>query len=294
MDAQDIASLKAQVLASGMFVSQLVSTAWASAASFRGSDKRGGANGARICPAPQKDWEVNQPTELAKVLPKLDAIQAAFNARQAKDKSGKKIALADLIVLAGGAAVEAAAKKAGVAIEVPFALGRMDAAQEHTDVESFAVLEPAADGFRNYVRKGLEGATAELLLDRASLLTLTAPEMTVLGGGLRVLGANVGQAQHGVFTQRPETLSNDFFVNLLDMRTQWQPSATAVGVLEGRERSTGAIKWTGTVADLVFGSNSQLRALAEVYVSSDAQQKFVEDFVAAWNKVMNLDRFDLA
>ena len=294
MDAQDIASLKAQVLASGMFVSQLVSTAWASAASFRGSDKRGGANGARICPAPQKDWEVNQPTELAKVLPKLDAIQAAFNARQAKDKSGKKIALADLIVLAGGAAVEAAAKKAGVAIEVPFALGRMDAAQEHTDVESFAVLEPAADGFRNYVRKGLEGATAELLLDRASLLTLTAPEMTVLVGGLRVLGANVGQAQHGVFTQRPGTLTNDFFVNLLDMRTQWQPSATAVGVLEGRERSTGAIKWTGTVADLVFGSNSQLRALAEVYVSSDAQQKFVEDFVAAWNKVMNLDRFDLA
>ncbi len=294
VDAQDIAALKAEVLASGLSIPQLVSTAWASAASFRGSDKRGGANGARIRLAPQKDWEVNQPAELAKVLPRLEAIAQAFNARQGQNKSAKKISLADLIVLAGGAAVEAAAKKAGVAIEVPFAPGRMDAAQEHTDVESFAVLEPAADGFRNYVRKGLEGATAELLLDRANLLTLTAPEMTVLVGGLRVLGANVGQAQHGVFTQRPETLSNDFFVNLLDMRTQWQQSANAENVLEGRDRSTGAIKWTGTVADLVFGSNAQLRAIAEVYASSDAQRKFVQDFVAAWTKVMNLDRFDLA
>ncbi len=294
VDAQDIASLKAQVLASGLSNSQLVSTAWASAASFRGSDKRGGANGARIRLAPQKDWDVNQPAELAKVLPKLEAIQQAFNSAHSGEKNGsKKLSLADLIVLAGCAAVESAASKAGVDIKVPFTPGRMDATQEHTDVESFAVLEPAADGFRSYVRKGLEGATAELLLDRANLLTLTAPEMTVLVGGLRVLGANVGQAKHGVFTQRSGTLTNDFFINLLDMRTQWQQSATAEGVLEGRDRSTGAIKWTGTVADLVFGSNSQLRALAEVYASSNAQQRFVQDFAAAWNKVMNLDRYDL-
>ena len=295
VDAQDIAALKGQVLASGLSISQLVSTAWASAASFRGSDKRGGANGARIRLAPQKDWEVNQPAELARVLPKLEAIQQAFNSAHSADKSGgKKISLADLIVLAGCAAVEAAASKAGVAVQVPFTPGRMDATQEQTDVESFAVLEPAADGFRNYLRKGLEGVAAELLLDRANLLTLTAPEMTVLTGGLRVLGANAGQAQHGVFTQRPGTLTNDFFVNLLDMSTQWQKSATAEGVLEGRNRSTGAIKWTGTVADLVFGSNSQLRALAEAYASNDAQQQFVQDFVSAWTKVMNLDRYDLA
>ena len=291
VDEQDIAGLKAQLLASGLSISQLVSTAWASAASFRGSDKRGGANGARIRLAPQKDWEVNQPAELAQVLPKLEAIQNAFNGAQS---GGKKISLADLIVLGGCAAVEAAAQKAGVALQVPFAPGRMDASQEQTDVESFAVLEPVADGFRNHLRKGLENATAELLLDRANLLTLTAPEMTVLVGGLRVLGANVGQAKHGVFTQRAGTLSNDFFVNLLDMATKWQKSATVEGVLEGLDRATGALKWTGTVADLVFGSNSQLRALAEVYASSDAQQAFVHDFVAAWNKVMNLDRYDLA
>ena len=291
VDESDIAALKARLVACGLSITQLVTTAWASAASFRGSDKRGGANGARIRLAPQKDWEVNQPAVLAQVLPKLEAIQSAFNAAQS---GGKKISLADLIVLGGCAAVEAAAKKAGVEVKVPFTAGRMDAAQDQTDVESFAVLEPAADGFRNHVRKGLEGASAELLLDRANLLTLTAPEMTVLIGGLRVLGANLGQAKHGVFTQRPETLSSDFFVNLLDMRTQWQQSATADGVLEGRDRATGAIKWTGTVADLVFGSNAQLRALAEVYASSDAQQAFVHDFVAAWNKVMNLDRFDLA
>ena len=291
VDESDIAALKARLVACGLSITQLVTTAWASAASFRGSDKRGGANGARIRLAPQKDWEVNQPAVLAQVLPKLEAIQSAFNAAQS---GGKKISLADLIVLGGCAAVEAAAKKAGVEVKVPFTAGRMDAAQDQTDVESFAVLEPAADGFRNHVRKGLEGASAELLLDRANLLTLTAPEMTVLIGGLRVLGANLGQAKHGVFTQRPETLSNDFFVNLLDMRTQWQQSATADGVLEGRDRATGAIKWTGTVADLVFGSSAQLRALAEVYASSDAQQAFVHDFVAAWNKVMNLDRFDLA
>ena len=299
VDAQDIEALKAQVLGSGLSISQLVTTAWASAASFRGSDKRGGANGARIRLAPQKDWEVNQPAELAKVLPKLEAIQQAFNGAQqggttGANNGGKKVSLADLIVLAGCAAVESAASKAGVAVHVPFAPGRMDAAQDQTDVASFAVLEPAADGFRNYLRKGLEGAMAELLLDRANLLTLTAPEMTVLIGGLRVLNANVGQTRHGVFTKRPETLSNDFFVNLLDMNTTWQKSATAEGVLEGRDRATGAIKWTGTVADLVLGSNSQLRALAEVYASSDAQQTFVHDFAAAWNKVMNLDRYDLA
>jgi len=289
VDAQDIAALKAKVLASGLSVAQLVSTAWASAATFRGSDKRGGANGARIRLAPQKDWAVNQPAQLAQVLQTLAAIQQDFNASAA---GGKQISLADLIVLAGGAAIEAAAKQAGQQVTVPFAPGRTDATQDQTDVASFAVLEPRADGFRNYVQPGLEGAAAELLIDKAQLLTLSAPEMTVLIGGLRVLGANTGQAQHGVFTQRPGTLSNDFFVNLLDMGTKWQKSATD-GVLEGRDRASGAPKWTATTVDLVFGSNSQLRALAEVYACSDAQQKFVTDFVAAWNKVMNLDRFDL-
>ena len=291
VNAQDIAALKAKVLASGLSIPELVSTAWASASTFRGGDKRGGANGARIRLAPQKDWAVNQPAQLAKVLGQLEAIQRDFNAAQT---GGKKISLADLIVLAGGAAVEAAAKHAGQEVTVPFTPGRTDASQEQTDVPSFEVMEPVADGFRNYVRPGLEGAVAELLVDRANQLTLTAPEMTVLVGGLRVLGANVGQAAHGVFTQRVGTLSNDFFVNLLDMRTQWQKSAGAAGVLDGVDRSTGAKKWTGTVADLVFGSNSVLRALAEVYASSDAQAVFVQDFVKAWTKVMNLDRFDLA
>ena len=291
IDEQDIASLKAKILASGLSISQLVTTAWASAATFRGSDKRGGANGARIRLAPQKNWEVNQPAELAKVLQKLEAIQKDFNGAQS---GGKKVSLADLIVLGGCAAVEAAAKKAGHDVKVPFSPGRMDASQEQTDVDSFAVLEPAADGFRNYVRKGLEGSAAELLVDKAQLMTLTAPEMTVLIGGLRALNANVGQSKHGVFTKRPETLTNDFFVNLLDMSTKWQKSATSEGVLEGRDRATGELKWTGTVVDLVFGSNSQLRALAEVYACSDSQQAFVRDFVAAWNKVMNLDRYDLA
>ena len=288
---KDIASLKAKILASGLSVSQLVSTAWASASTFRGSDKRGGANGARIRLAPQKSWEVNQPAALAKVLKKLEAIQKDFNSAQS---GGKKVSLADLIVLGGCAAVEAAVKKAGVAVKVPFSPGRMDASQEQTDVDSFAVLEPAADGFRNYVRKGLEGSAAELLVDKAQLLTLTAPEMTVLVGGMRALNANVRQSKHGVFTKRPETLTNDFFVNLLDMKTKWQKSATSEGVLEGSDLATGKLKWTGTVVDLVFGSNSQLRALAEVYACSDSQQAFVRDFVAAWNKVMNLDRFDLA
>jgi len=290
IDAQDIAALKAKVLASGLSISQLVTTAWASAATFRGSDKRGGANGARIRLAPQKDWESNQPAELATVLRKLEAIQQAFNAAQT---GGKKVSLADLIVLGGCAAVEAAAKKAGHDVQVPFSPGRMDASQDQTDVSSFAVLEPVADGFRNYLRKGLEGSAAELLVDKAQLLTLTAPEMTALVGGLRALNANVGTSAHGVFTTRPGTLTNDFFVNLLDMRTKWQKSATA-GVLEGRDRATGALKWTGTVVDLVFGSNSQLRALAEVYACADSQPTFVRDFVAAWAKVMNLDRFDLA
>jgi len=288
IDANDAAALKAKVLASGLSIPQLVTTAWASAATFRGSDKRGGANGARIRLAPQKDWEVNQPAELAKVLQKLEAIQKDFST------SGKKVSLADLIVLGGCAAIEAAAKKAGVDVKVPFSPGRTDASADATDAHSFAVLEPTADGFRNYIRKGLEGSAAELLVDRANLLTLTAPEMTVLVGGMRALNANVGQSAHGVFTKRPETLTNDFFVNLLDMSTKWQKSATAEGVLEGRDRTTGALKSTGAVVDLVFGSNSQLRALAEVYASSDAQQKFVRDFVAAWTKVMNLDRFDLA
>ena len=289
VNEQDVAALKAKVLASGLSVAQLVRTAWASASTFRGSDKRGGANGARIRLAPQKDWAVNQPAELAKVLAALESIQKDFNAAAT---GGKKISLADLIVLAGAAAVEAAAKQAGVEVKVPFAPGRTDASQAQTDVESFAVLEPAADGFRNYVRPGLEEKAAELLVDKAQLLTLTAPEMTVLIGGMRALGANFDQSAHGVFTQRPGTLSNDFFVNLLDMGTQWKRSASA-GVLEGRDRASGQLKWTATVTDLVFGSNSQLRALAEVYAASDAQAKFVSDFVAAWTKVMNLDRFDL-
>jgi len=290
VNAQDIAGLKGRILASGLSISQLVTTAWASAASFRGSDKRGGANGARIRLAPQKDWAANQPAELAKVLAKLEAIQEDFNSAQS---SGKQVSLADLIVLGGCAGVEAAAKKAGHEVTVPFSPGRTDASQEQTDVHSFAVLEPVADGFRNYACKGLEESVAERLVDKAQLLTLTAPEMTVLIGGLRVLGTNVGQTRQGVFTQQVETLSNDFFVNLLDMSTTWQKSAAADGVLEGLDRATGALKWTGTVVDLVFGSNSQLRALAEVYASSDAQQTFVQDFVAAWSKVMNLDRFDL-
>ncbi|MGA8863923.1 MAG: catalase/peroxidase HPI [Gallionella sp.] len=291
IDEKDTASLKAKILASGLSVPQLVSTAWASASTFRGSDKRGGANGARIRLAPQKDWEVNQPAELAKVLKTLDGIQSEFNKSAS---GGKKISLADTIVLGGCAAVEAAAKKAGVEVKVPFSPGRMDASQEQTDVEAFAVLEPIADGFRNYVRKGCEGSEAELLIDKAQLLTLTAPEMTVLIGGMRALNANVGQSKHGVFTKRSETLTNDFFMNLLDMNTKWQKSATSEGVLEGSDRATGKPKWTGTIADLVFGSNAQLRALAEVYASADAQEKFVHDFVAAWNKVMNLDRFDVA
>ena len=289
IDEQDIAALKAKLLASGLSISQLVTTAWASAATFRGSDKRGGANGARVRLAPQKDWEVNQPAELNKVLTKLEAIQKDFNG---SSSGRKKVSLADLIVLGGCAAIEAAAKEAGVDVKVPFSPGRMDASQAQTDVESFAVLEPIADGFRNYVRKGLEGSQAELLLDKAQLLTLTAPEMTVLVGGMRALGANAGQ--HGVFTKRRGALTNDFFVNLLDMNTTWQKTAGSDGVLEGRDRKTGALKWTGTVVDLVFGSNSQLRAVAEVYACSDSQSVFVRDFVAAWNKVMELDRFDLA
>jgi len=288
--AADIAALKAKILASGLSISELVGAAWASAATFRGSDKRGGANGARVRLAPQKDWAVNQPAQLAGVLRTLEAIKDEFNAAQT---GGKKVSLADLIVLGGDAAVEEAAKKAGHAVTVPFSPGRTDASQEATDVESFAVLEPTADGFRNYLRSGHRATGAELLVDRANLLTLTAPEMTALIGGLRVLGANVGKSQLGVFTKRPETLTNDFFVNLLDMNTKWQKSATAEGVLEGRDRATGDLKWTGTVVDLVFGSNSQLRALAEVYASDDAQEAFVDDFVAAWSKVMNLDRFDL-
>ncbi|MFZ6673238.1 catalase/peroxidase HPI [Undibacterium sp. Xuan67W] len=294
VDEQDVSALKAKLLGSGLSISQLVNTAWASASTFRGSDKRGGANGARIRLAPQKDWEANQPAELATVLAKLEVIQNDFNAAQS---GGKKISLADLIVLGGSAAVEAAAKKAGYDVKVSFTPGRMDASQDQTDVEAFAVLEPIADGFRNYIRKGLEAHAAELLVDKAQLMRLTAPELTVLIGGLRVLDANVGHAKHGVFTKRPETLTNDFFVNLLDMGTKWQKSATSAGVLEGRDRTgagTADIKWTGTVVDLVFGSNSQLRSLAEVYASNDSQQKFVNDFAAAWTKVMNLDRFDLA
>ena len=288
---QDVAALKAKVLASGLSISQLVSTAWASAATFRGSDKRGGANGARIRLAPQKDWEANQPAQLATVLKTLEVIQKDFNAAQT---GNKKVSLADLIVIGGGAAVEAAALKAGQKVTVPFSPGRTDASQEQTDSASFAVLEPSADGFRNFIKAGHTGSAAELLIDRANLMTLTAPEMTVLIGGLRALNANVGQAQHGVFTKRTESLTNDFFVNLLDMSTKWQKSAAVQGVMEGRDRKSDQVKWTATVVDLVFGSNSQLRAIAEVYASSDAQQKFVQDFVAAWGKVMNLDRFDLA
>ncbi len=292
VNEQDIAALKAKILASGLSISQLVTTAWASAATFRGSDKRGGANGARIRLAPQKDWDVNQPAELAKVLQVLEAVQKDFNAAQS---AGKKVSLADLIVLGGSAAVEAAAKKGGIEVTVPFAPGRMDARQDQTDIESFAVLEPKADAFRNYARHGLEDFAAEMLIDQASLLTLTAPEMTVLVGGMRALNANVGQSKNGVLTSRPETLSNDFFVNLLGMNTTWakSTSADANGVLNGRDRITGAVVSTATVVDLVFGSNSQLRALAEVYASSDAAETFVRDFVEAWVKVMNLDRFDL-
>ncbi|MFM7460576.1 MAG: catalase/peroxidase HPI [Burkholderiales bacterium] len=289
VDQNDIGLLKSKVMASGLSVSQLVATAWASASTFRSSDKRGGANGARIRLAPQKDWQVNQPAQLAKVLAVLEGIQKDFNAAQS---GGKKISLADLIVLAGGAAIEAAADKAGVQVNVAFTPGRTDATEDETDVDSFAVLEPAADGFRNYARAETDGALAELLVDKAQLLSLTAPEMTVLIGGLRVLDANIGQAKHGVFTKRPGTLTNDFFVNLLDMNTKWEKSAS--GALEGRDRKTGEVKWTGTVVDLVFGSNSQLRSLAEVYAMSDAREKFVRDFAAAWSKVMNLDRYDLA
>ena len=291
IDAQDIASLKGKILASGLSVSELVSTAWASASTFRGSDKRGGANGARIRLAPQKDWEVNQPAQLAKVLKTLEGIQSAFNSAQS---GGKKVSLADLIVLAGCAGVEQAAKNAGHEVTVPFTPGRMDASQEQTDVESFAVLEPAADGFRNYLKAKYAVTAEELLVDRAQLLTLTAPEMTVLVGGMRVLKTNFGGSQHGVFTKRPEALTNDFFVNLLDMSTAWKATAEDDDVFEGRDRATGELKWTGTRVDLIFGSNSQLRALAEVYGCEDSQEKFLHDFVAAWNKVMNLDRFDLA
>jgi catalase-peroxidase len=288
---QDIRALKGKILASGLSISQLVSTAWASAATFRGSDKRGGANGARIRLAPQKDWEVNQPAQLAKVLETLEGIRKEFNAAQT---GGKKVSLADLIVLGGCAAVEQAAKKAGHDVRVPFTPGRTDASQEQTDVHSFAVLEPTADGFRNYLKTQYTVSAEDLLVDKAQLLTLTAPEMTVLVGGMRVLNANFGQSQHGVFTKRPETLTNDFFVNLLDMRTEWRATSEAKDVFEGHDRTTGKMKWTGTPVDLVFGSNSQLRALAEVYACDDSQEAFVRDFVTAWSKVMNLDRFDLA
>jgi catalase-peroxidase len=290
VDAQDIASLKAKILASGLSISQLVSTAWASASTFRGSDKRGGADGARIRLAPQKDWEVNQPAQLGQVLETLEGIQREFNSAQS---GGKKISLADLIVLAGSAGVEKAAKNAGHDVTVPFAPGRMDASQAQTDMDAFAVLEPNADGFRNYLKDKYPVTAEALLVDKAQLLTLTAPEMTALVGGLRVLNANYGQTQHGVFTKRPEALTNDFFVTLLDMGTEWKPVSDANDVFEGRDRATGEVKWTGTRVDLIFGSHSQLRALAEVYGSSDAQEKFVRDFVAAWVKVMNLDRFDL-
>ncbi|MDX2205269.1 MAG: catalase/peroxidase HPI [Hyphomicrobiaceae bacterium] len=289
VDDKDVAALKAKVLASGLSVSQLVATAWASASTFRGSDKRGGANGARIRLSPQKDWEVNQPAQLGKVLQKLEAIQQEFNATS----GAKKISLADLIVLAGGAGVEKAAKAAGHEVTVPFTPGRTDATAEQTDAHSFAPLEPVADGFRNYKRGKQRLSTEEQLVDKAQLLTLTAPEMTVLVGGLRVLGANTGQSTHGVFTDRPETLTNDFFVHLLDMRTEWKPADSSNEIFEGRDRKTKDLRWTGTRADLIFGSHSQLRALAEVYGSSDAKEKFVKDFVAAWTKVMNLDRFDL-
>jgi catalase-peroxidase len=291
INARDIASLKGKILASGLSVSQLVSTAWASASTFRGSDKRGGANGARIRLAPQKDWEVNQPAQLAKVLKTLEGIQRTFNRAQS---GGKKVSLADLIVLAGCAGVEQAAKNAGHEVTVPFTPGRMDASQKQTDVASFAVLEPAADGFRNYLKAKYTVTAEELLVDRAQLLTLTAPEMTVLVGGIRVLKTNFGGSQHGVFTKRPEALTNDFFVNLLDMGTEWKAVSKDADVFEGRDRATGALKWTATRVDLIFGSNSQLRALAEVYGCDDSKEKFLHDFVAVWDKVMNLDRFDLA
>ena len=287
----EIADLKAKILASGLSVSDLVATAWASASTFRGSDKRGGANGARLRLAPQRYWEVNHPAELSKVLDTLEGVQKTFNGSRT---DGKKISLADLIVLGGCAAIEEAAKKAGHQVRVPFTPGRTDASQDQTDVNSFSVLEPAADGFRNYTRKGHERLAADLLVDKANLLTLTAPELTVLIGGLRVLDINFGHSKHGVFTKSPGTLTNDFFVNLLDMRTKWEKSAETPGILEGRDRSSGELKWTGTIADLVFGSNSQLRALAEIYACADSLEAFLRDFVAAWNKVMNLDRFDLA
>jgi catalase-peroxidase len=290
IDTQDIAALKGKILASGLSISELVSTAWASASTFRGSDKRGGANGARIRLAPQKDWEINQPEQLAKVLETFKDIHKAFNDSQS---GGKKVSLADLIVLGGCAAVEQAAKNGGHDVEVPFTPGRTDASQEQTDIRSFAVLEPAADGFRNYLKAEYTVSAEELLVDRAQLLTLTAPEMTVLIGGMRVLNANVGQSQHGVFTKRPEALTNDFFVNLLDMSTTWKAASETDDVFEGRDRATGELKWTGTRVDLIFGSNSQLRALAEVYGCENSQEKFMHDFVAVWNKVMNLDRFDL-
>ena len=288
---QDIAALKGKILASGLSISQLVSTAWAAAATFRGTDKRGGANGARIRLAPQKDWEVNQPAKLGKVLQTLEEIQKEFNSSQS---DGKMVSLADVIVLGGCAAVEAAAKNGGHDVQVPFSPGRTDASQEQTDVDSFAVLEPTADGFRNHLGNGHSRSAEELLVDRAHMLTLSAPEMTVLVGGMRGLNANVGQSELGVFTKRSETLSHDFFVNLLDMNTEWQKSAKCEHFFEGRDQGTGALKWTGTAVDLVFGSNSQLRAIVEVYACDDSQQAFVHDFVAAWDKVMNLDRFDLA
>jgi catalase-peroxidase len=290
IDAADIAALKARLLASGLSISQLVATAWASASTFRGSDKRGGANGARIRLAPQKDWDVNQPVKLKRALEILESVQRDFNATA---DGGKKVSLADLIVLGGCAAVEAAAKRAGVDVTVPFTPGRMDATPEQTDAESFEVLEPFADGFRNYLKKAYTVPAEELLVDRAQLLTLTAPEMTVLVGGLRVLGANHGGSKHGVFTDRPETLTSDFFVNLLDMRTAWTPMSESGDVFEGRDRATGDVKWTATRVDLIFGSNSQLRALAEVYAAADATETFGHAFVKAWDKVMMLDRFDV-
>jgi len=291
VDADDIAKLKADILASGLSVAQLVSTAWASASTFRGSDKRGGANGARIRLAPQKYWEANNPAQLSKVLDTLEAIQQAFNAAQS---GGKKVSLADVIVLAGCAAIEEAARRAGHHITVPFTAGRADASAEQTDVDSFAVLEPQADGFRNYTKKRYSVTAEEMLIDKAQLLKLTAPEMTALVGGLRVLNANFDHSKHGVFTAQPEVLSNDFFVNLLDLGTKWSPVSDHKDVFEGRDRATGEVKWTGTRVDLIFGSNSELRAIAEVYACADGHQKFIHDFVAAWDKVMNLDRFDLA
>ena len=290
IDKKDIVDLKRKILASGLSISELVSTAWASASTFRGSDKRGGANGARICLAPQKDWEVNQPKQLKKVLHALEKIQKDFNSEQ---KGGKKVSLADLIILGGCAAIEKAAKNAGQNVIVPFSPGRMDALQEQTDVDSFAVLEPKADGFRNYLNSKYSVSAEELLVDRAQLLTLTAPEMTVLIGGMRVLNTNFEKTKHGIFTKRPEALTNDFFLNLLDMNTTWKPTSKDNDIFEGYDRKTGKLKWTGTRIDLIFGSNSQLRAIAEAYACKDSLKKFIQDFVAAWNKIMNADRFDL-